>query len=260
LQIKEKYPQDYQPNPPVFRPFSGNRMYEVEKSPHQYLRISYFCPAMREQVCIWILILSLFAGCEKHDPVQVAPVNVEGLYSVNMPDFLKPSYDMHDFASLQYYDPVRRFHVIGIEDSKENFGILKRKKVKLGDYYRFVEASVFELADSTELIGEASYTEGDLKARFGDYYARNQFMGKTYTLFYRVAVYESPTYFFQMVIWTPFEGYCDKIEWVDLITYTFHLMDAQKEETISSGAHNGDPPAVPKTNDASGPEPSTTIR
>ena len=49
-------------------------------------------------------------------------VPIDSLYSVSIPNNLKPGYDMHDYASLQYYDSELDFYVVGLDDAKENLG------------------------------------------------------------------------------------------------------------------------------------------
>lgn len=152
------------------------------------------------------------------------PVEISGLYKIDLPTNLKPGYDIHDFASLQYYDVDEQMYVIGIEDAKKNFGKITLKRIDVEDYFKFVEKVVFQPADSLADLGRQNFVTDDVHAELGDFYARMPLRGKTYELFYRVAVYESRSHFFQLIVWTPFDKREEAMGWIDAITASFELI------------------------------------
>ena len=122
---------------------------------------------------------------------------------------------MHDYASLQYYDTLREYFVIGIEDAKENLGQIKRRRLKLKGYYKFVENTVFAKVDTLLLETEQVIQLTDnLQVRAGDYYAQSKVWGAN-PIFYRIAIYENEDYFFQLVSWMPYAGHCNQIGQLD---------------------------------------------
>ncbi|GAB4414823.1 MAG: hypothetical protein OHK0039_22970 [Bacteroidia bacterium] len=148
-----------------------------------------------------------------------------GLYSADLPSNLTRSFDMHDYASLQYYNLQEGFYVLGLEDDKENLGEIKRKRLKLPGYYRFVESTVFEHTDSTARVSSEVFTNAyGFPARVGDYFVV-EMQQVDFPLFYRIAVYENDDYFFQLVIWMPYDAHCDRMAWIDTITQSFRFLD-----------------------------------
>ena len=178
----------------------------------------------------------LMACQESDDTVALNPVEIDGLYAINLPDFLRPSFDMHDYASLQYYDNKTDFYIMGIDDPKDKLGARSRR-LKLKAYYDFVESTVFEPTDSLVLLASSVHKEeGKSEIRMGDYFARTRHFDYTYDLFYRVAVYESDSHFFQIVLWMPFEDHCESINWADQITKSFKLLEAKEQDSSLTNA------------------------
>lgn len=181
---------------------------------------------VRTGVYILIFISVCFLACKQESkPVEPVEIDIDQLYSITLPSSMKPGYDMHNYASLQYYDPQMGIFIIGIEDAKANLGTIKRKRLKLDGYYRFVERMVFAQADSMFLLSDQQFlTEQNLVSKVGDYYALSSYANEVYELFYRISVYEDETHFYQIVIWTPYSTHCDYIDWINKITYSFKLI------------------------------------
>ena len=131
---------------------------------------------------------------------------------------------MHAYASLQYYDTLSGFYVLGIEDAKDNLGDIKRKRLKLHSYFAFVEHTVFQRVDSMILESEQLFSlDKELEVFAGDYQTLSKDWG-SYPIFYRIAVFESPEYFFQLVTWMPYEIHCDLMPWIDTMTTSFRFL------------------------------------
>lgn len=132
---------------------------------------------------------------------------------------------MHDYASLQFYDKNEDFYVLGMEDAKANLGEINRRRLKLEGYYKFVENTVFGQIDSMSLVSSQKFQSvGDHRGKAGDYFALSFYNDVMYELYYRVAVYESDTHFFQLVIWMPYDVYCERMPVIDRITYSFRAL------------------------------------
>ena len=128
---------------------------------------------------------------------------------------------MHDYASLQYYDTLTEYYVIGIEDAKENLGQIKRRRLKLKGYYKFVENTVFSKVDTLLLETEQVIQLTDnLRVRAGDYYAQSKDWGPN-PIFYRIAIYENENFFFQLVSWRPYQGHCEQMKQLDSTLRSF---------------------------------------
>ncbi|MEM8890748.1 MAG: hypothetical protein AAGD28_22415 [Bacteroidota bacterium] len=182
---------------------------------------------MKRYTQIALLLFISCAACEEQVEVfDLQSVTIEDLYTIDLPSRLKSGYDMHDYASLQYYDTLSNLYVIGIEDAKENLGQIKRRRLKQKSYFKFVESTVFSDVDSLVLETEQDYQLGpDLSLRAGDYYARSKNWGDI-PVFYRIAVYENYDYFFQLVIWMPYQDHCKELNtWTDSTMRSFSFMN-----------------------------------
>ncbi|MEM7373582.1 MAG: hypothetical protein AAF587_33470 [Bacteroidota bacterium] len=169
-------------------------------------------------------MLSLFACKDSPVPVERMAFVYDSLYQIDLPNNLYKGYDMHDYASLQYYDTLMGVYVLGIEDAKDNLGEIKRKRLKLYSYYAFVEHAVFLDVDSTILVSEQLFSSGkNLEVLAGDYHTLNKDW-ENVPIFYRIAIFESPEYFFQLVTWMPYEIHCDFMPWIDTMMTSFHFI------------------------------------
>mgnify|MGYP001798542664 CR=1 FL=1 len=141
---------------------------------------------------MWVLALIGVISCSPSPPpIELEKVTINDLYVISLPSNLQTGFDMHDYASLQYYNPSEGFYILGIEDAKDNLGDIKRKRLKLKGYYVFVENTVLNPIDSSarETLQYFEKPSG-VKVRIGDYYANDQTWSWN-PLFYRISVYES---------------------------------------------------------------------
>jgi hypothetical protein len=175
-----------------------------------------------------------FLACQTTNSksVSLTRYTIEDLYSVSLPDNLRKARDMHDYASLQYNDPQTDFYVLGIDDPKDKLGRHGRK-LKMDVYYQFVEQTVLEPADSVFQMASRTLKQEGAALKLADYYAKTQHFDDEYELFYRIAVFENETHFFQLVIWMPFENHCERIKWVDAITQSFEMLPPQSNREIA---------------------------
>ena len=175
-------------------------------------------------VIVISLILPACNSSSKSGSFQTIEVN--RLYRINLPQSFRPARDMHDFAELQYYDTQGTCYVIGIEDSKQKLSEVIQQRLKLDLYYDFVENIVLDKADSSyaKAFQEFETVQG-LRVKAGDYYAKSEYWEKKHELFYRVAVYESDTYFFQLVSWMPYESHSSRLSMLDSVFHSFVLVE-----------------------------------
>lgn len=182
---------------------------------------------MKPYFYISVIPLLLLASCNGVQQIEMQQIEIDQLYILDLPDNLTPSYDMHDYASLQYNDPKRGIYLLGIEDAKDNFPGFKRGQLKLPAYYQFVENSVLVNADTTAVLDQKEFMAGPHPAIMSDSYAQVDFRGNVHELFYRIVVYESKMYYFQLVIWMPYDTYCDQLPLFDQMLYSFRIRERQ---------------------------------
>ncbi|MDX2287161.1 MAG: hypothetical protein NW241_23560 [Bacteroidia bacterium] len=167
--------------------------------------------------------LCLCFACQPAAPARPwQQVRIDSLYEIRVPGSLLPATDMHPYAGLQYYAPDQALYVLGIEDEKDNLGPLMLRRIQLPGYYMFVENTVFEQADSFRMESQTIPPPTPAHACVvGDYYASSRQWGEP--LFYRVAVFETKDFFYQLVMWTRYEGACARTEQMDTIVGSFRL-------------------------------------
>ncbi len=187
---------------------------------------------MKSYRYIQAICLGLLIACEGTPPaLEWNTVLVDSLYTIDLPSNVQAGYDMHPYASLQYYSINDQMYLIGIEDAKENLGDIKRKRLKIKGYYAFVENTVLNQVDTFYRESLMEWQDPSLpKARIGDYYVSSpgQFVAP---LFYRIGVFESENYFLQLVMWMPYQDACQKVPLLDSIARSFQFL--QIEETAS---------------------------
>ncbi len=168
---------------------------------------------------------------EAHRMVEV--VSPDSLYRMSVPSFLLPGYDMHPFASLQFYDTTTQFFVLGMEDAKDNLGAIKRRRLRLKGYFNYMETTALERVDS--FTAESGYRDTlpqGLVVFSQDYFAVNKPFPDL-PLFYRIAVFENDEFFYQLIIWMPYSEHCEKIAWVDSITRSLHFLPPYDQFTYA---------------------------
>ena len=190
---------------------------------------------MKLRVTITLAAIFGFLACQSPTSrsVELAEYVVDDLYIVRLPNTLSKTADLHDYASLQYSDPKSDFYVLGIYDEKEKLGRGGRN-FKRSVYFRFVEQTVFEQADSTFIQSESEFKRDGISCKIADYFAHIRHFDDEYEVFYRIAIYETETHFFQFVIWMPYEGHCDRISWADSITYSFQLPQPPETPAVTT--------------------------
>lgn len=171
-----------------------------------------------------LLALALFGciACRKADKT-LEPHDVSGIFSVSLPANMQPKNDMHEYAPIQLADENADFYILGIDDPKKKLGEVMRESLTLKSYYSFVESTVFATADTAILQASQTFTQHNIKAAYGDYSVRTTLKNKQYELHYRVAVYESPTSYFQLVLWLPESEYTDHKSIIEDITRSVKL-------------------------------------
>lgn len=176
---------------------------------------------------LMIFFLLSFSSCKKEEDLSgYQDINIQDLYSMRLPAYLKAT-QMSPIATLQYCNRDSGLYVLVVEDAKENFGIKNSKdwKTDVKDYFRHVEKDVLhneETESATFLDGKTwFYNDPKMQMQIGDYEVVVNREGKEYKLFYRIAVAENATHFFQILLWMPQPVDCKKSEFLDEILSSF---------------------------------------
>lgn len=184
---------------------------------------------------IAVILSWLGLACENPTPTtRMVEVPVDSLYVVALPSFLQPGYDMHPFASLQYYDTTTQIFVLGLEDAKDNLGAIKRRRLKIKGYFNYVETTILERIDSSEY--ETAFRDTlpqGLTLQGRDYFTISDDFDEI-PLYYRIAVYENDDYFYQLVVWMPYPIHCEYMPWIDSLTRSIRFMPPHDTFTLAN--------------------------
>lgn len=176
----------------------------------------------------WATVIAVFVlgivGCKKEKKTGWQTVEVNQQFSLQLPASMTPSKDMHATAILQYADTDSNLYVLGIEDAKENFGEINKKEVSIEDYFKFTESGISEGATDKQQLSVVRRKTKDFNVLEGDYDIKTLFQGREHNLHYRIAVYETKQYFYQIVVWKPMNPACLHVEQMDSITHSFQLI------------------------------------
>lgn len=130
-------------------------------------------------------------------------IEINGLYALQVPDFLIPYPDLNDAASLQYAYEGDNLFLIIIDEAKTDI----EEGRSLEDYYEYANNNLttglhsilleeFSTLNVNGLNGIFWSIEGSMQPEEGD----------AITVIYQVKVIESPTHFYQIIYWTTWEN------------------------------------------------------
>lgn len=174
--------------------------------------------------------ITLLWGCQKKVEPRWHTIPIENLYAIDLPSKLIVSNDMHESASLQYYDLANDFYVIGMEEPKDNIKAVN-SEVKMDDYYKMVEDTITSGAVYKRFIqGQKSKHDG-ISMKASDYEIQKDLRGKEYHLLYRIAIFESKKYFYQIVMYMPYSDSCKIFPKLDTIIQSFKVLNEEGSKT-----------------------------
>lgn len=153
-----------------------------------------------------LALLSSFwlASCSGGVSNDLRPVEVDGYFSIQLPKNLEPSAQLHDFASLQYGSDKAGFYVVGLQESKEDISGI-HLKYTVEDYIHFVEQTLKGRLDTSFSDPPMLFSQNGLNAAEMD--MKGMIFGgeEPVEIAYKIAVFESPSHFYQLTLWTDYE-------------------------------------------------------
>ncbi len=151
----------------------------------------------------FFLLLILISGCitvtnKNTEETTFIEVKIKDLYSVQMPDYLKPAATLlNEEASLQYSNLERSFYVIVIDEIRSNL-TADKKGITLVEFF---ETSTANIVGS--LTNVQSSNPEHIKVNGLDAY-KITIIGKhdQLTMVYKCTIIESMGHFYQLYCWT----------------------------------------------------------
>lgn len=155
---------------------------------------------LKKTIYIPFLLLLTLAACSKTELTEPTEVAIGDLYALTLPGGFQPSYDLHDFASLQYADPKTNRYLIGLEEPKRDL-----RNIHL--YYGLEEYAHFSyrtLAEGMDTVVKSlrypSQVNG-LDCIMMQVEGLQTRGGEQTGIYYQAAVYESESHFYQLIAW-----------------------------------------------------------
>ncbi len=150
-----------------------------------------------------IIPFMLMVGCinvvnKNAEETTFHEVKTKDLYSLKLPEYLKPSVTMlNEEASLQYSKPDRSFFVIVIDEARSNLAI-NNKAITLVEFFETSTANI--VGGLTQV---QSSTPEAVKVNGLDAY-KMTIVGKhdQLTMIYKCLILESMGHFYQVYAWT----------------------------------------------------------
>lgn len=125
-------------------------------------------------------------------------LKVNNKYAITLPEAMKPVADLNEAASLQRADETRELYVVVIDESKEE---MKKHDLDydLDLYFR----NIFS-RNVIESLSDASISEPEKVAKDNASEMIVDVTGKadTTAVYYKAAIVETPSSFYQVLVWT----------------------------------------------------------
>lgn len=156
---------------------------------------------MRQFSYISFLLLLVLGACSQTELAPPREVSIDELYTLSLPGNFQPSYDLHDFASLQYADEKGNRYLIGLEESKRDLRNL-HLYYALEEYAHFSYRTLAEEMDTVLAYLQYPSQVNGLDCIILQVEGIKTQGGKPSGIYYHAAVYESETHFYQLIAWT----------------------------------------------------------
>lgn len=156
---------------------------------------------MRTTLAISIAGLLLLTACSGKFQPTYKEVVVEDQFSLDIPETMQASNELHDFANLQFADEKNGYFLIGIAEPKEDLENLQLY-YNLEDYADFVQRTVGGGLDTFNIATRHNHVINGFYCLSADLFGAISTEESPLEVYYRVTVLESPQYFYQLIGWT----------------------------------------------------------
>jgi len=147
----------------------------------------------------FIFLLAFAISCSKETAFNNITVNDK--YTIDIPDYLTPCTDIHEYASLQYKNEEKDIYAMVLDERKKtmvNYNLdydtnEDYKNIASQPFKDNIQNSKIEIPGRQEIDGKKALVTEIL----GNVNDKNAF--------YRMAIIESPYAFYQILVWTKAE-------------------------------------------------------
>ena len=145
---------------------------------------------------------------EEQEEVEMENVEINGLYSMDVPEHMTASLTMNDDASLQYMNETRNEYVIVIDEDKEEFKTIFQALGMYDDDLSLIENYAISQESFTMEAATSVLDEEDIeKIKIGRYPARRKnfdakVAGVLVPIAYSLAFIEGEDNLYMIMAWT----------------------------------------------------------
>ncbi len=155
---------------------------------------------MVKRVFVFLLAMLTLAACNR--PAVFAEVKVNDRYTISIPDYLQPCKDLHKDASLQYQNPDKGIYALVIDEKKKTMQDYDLN-YDIDAYFNNIAKQGFIDAIKNGKISIPGRQEiNNNKALIAEITGKVE----ETDVFYKLAIIETPSTFYQFLAWTSAEN------------------------------------------------------
>ena len=147
---------------------------------------------------VFTLVMAL-SSVSAQDGSESQNITIGGKYAIQLPAYMAKTTSLNSIASLQYNDTTKELYVIVIDETFKSLEAANLK-LNLSIYFKMACFNIATGLKDFNISNISNKTRGNLKimeAEFSGFLASNN-VG----IYYKVAVIQSPTQFYQIFTWT----------------------------------------------------------
>jgi hypothetical protein len=177
-----------------------------------------------KQFVILLSFVLVLASCHRDTTYTESKVN--NRYIISIPDYMKPSYFLHKDASFQCADTTKDIYAVVMDEKKKTLESYAMH-FTLETYFTNITKQPF-----LKTIKNGKITSPVKDTISGNNTLLAEITGsvKNTEVYYRLAVIESPTAFYQVVVWTKADKKDEMLPEMNKIIHSFKELPLAKEE------------------------------
>lgn len=148
-----------------------------------------------------IFLATLLVGCDKPFNTELQTYSLDPRFSISLPKGLQPMSGLHEFAPIQFGDDVIGLYAIALEESKKEIDSVNLSYTAR-EYSHFALRNVTIGLDSVLTENSMDYILSPFSCYATDVTGLKTVDGELYPVHTKLVVFESPTHFYQVMLWT----------------------------------------------------------
>lgn len=176
---------------------------------------------------ILVLVLACFS-CNTNQEFKT--IAIGNKYAIDLPENMEKADNLNDDASLQYQNLLSEFYIIVIDETKESFHnaiVANAADISqdLDGYYSVIRGNFIDNDKGLKVYDEKDATIHGKKAKLFSIKGKV----KGYDVFYRYAIIDGKSNYYQIMLWTEQKREKDYAESINKIINSFKEIDANQK-------------------------------